>query len=300
MIKPDTSILFILILYSLFFYSCTCDRSTKNDELKNETEISFEPFRTGSAQGDSVLFLIPSPGDIIERFNEVNIQFNRDLINPASNRNLYPGTMEKSLNLGVYITDMAYLTLFERASESIEYLETIQALSYEVGVSSGMFETILNRAKSNTGQLDSLFNISNEAYADLIEFLESGERNNVVILITSGAYVESLYILMNSLPESYQNELFRQLLSDMRYPFYNIYERAERMSDDDNIQILLRLLSPLKEIFDASAGSDTDVLIKSKQKGEITIQGGKKGIINDTELDKLRSQILKIRNEITG
>ena len=281
------------------FCSCTCVQSPKVDEGTNGSRKSKDASSVNLNDKKTVLYLIPSPGEILVRFQDAHISFNEGLINPVSNKNNYFGSIAQSLNLGIYISDLAYLTLFQRAAETVDYLETIQSLSYEVGISSSVFESLMQRAKDNAGNMDSLFVISNEAYNDLIGFLEEGGKENTVVMISAGAFVESLYLALLTAGEFSADNKVSGFIADMRYPLDNILERASIIKKDDtNIENIFNSLNSIKLIFNELDSVAHGITVKGDKKGSLTIQGGKRLTMNEQVFNKLMQKVPEIRNNI--
>ncbi len=296
MTGKNNIILLIIITGIIILNSCTCVQSEKSDQNSGSNESA----SLSLYDGESVIYLIPPPGEILDRFHGAGIGYNQEFLNPVSQKDRYIGSMAQSLNLGVYIADMAYLSLFERYNESVEYLEVIQSLSYEVGISSGVFESLITRAKANAGVVDSLFNISNEAFADLLEFLEEGGKENTIALISAGAYIESLYLALQSAGEYSEENTILQMISDMMFPLNNIMDRAREVRDDENIAGIVKVLDGIAEVFTKLETGDTGIKVEESEEGVISILGKGKMTINEENFYELKNRISEIRNNIVS
>ncbi|MCK4920807.1 MAG: hypothetical protein KAS71_07165, partial [Bacteroidales bacterium] len=168
------------------FSSCTnTGKETNNGNREQIEDLSNS--ETDSYDDELTFFLLPSPGEIIERLKEANIVYGKKFTNPISNSNNYISLQSQALNLGIYVTDMAYSAVFTRSAETIEYLNIIQTMGNEINISSSAFKSLVERSKANIGNMDSLILISNDAFYNMIDFLESGGKENIISLISAGA-----------------------------------------------------------------------------------------------------------------
>ena len=272
--------------------SCTCVND-KNAGKENADFSSKEEKNISNIQ-----YLLPSPGEILERIHGTKIQFHPDFVNSIANKDKYIGSRAQSLNLGIYITDMAYSALSERASETANYLETIQALSSEVGISISVFETLIERAKTNAGIMDSLVSISNEAFANMSEFLEAGNQENTLALISTGAYVECLYLALKSVDSYSEENPFLTLISEMKYPLDNLYERAQTNPQDENLQTVVNYLDQIILIFNELDSKTSKTVIEKTEKGDLLVLGGDSINLNGDDFISLKDKIIEIRSNI--
>ena len=272
--------------------SCTCVNE-KNAVKENDNFTAIE-----NKNFSNIQYLLPSPGEILERIQGAKIQFQPDFVNSIANKDKYIGSRAQSLNLGIYITDMAYSALSGRASETAKYLETIQSLSSEVGISISVFETLIERAKTNAGIMDSLVNISNEAFANMSEFLEAGSQENTLALISTGAYVECLYLSLKSVSNYSDENPFLTLISEMKYPLDNLYERAQTNPQDENIQTVVNYLDQIILIFNDLDSKSSKTVISKDENGDLLVLGGDSINLNGDDFISLKDKIIEIRSKI--
>jgi hypothetical protein len=272
--------------------------------IRNEKPSSTDPaveFNNLAELPDSVeiLFLIPSPGEMLDRIYDSEIDYNIDFINPVSNKEKYLGSYKQALNLGVYFSDMAYLTLFDtRVTETVDYLEAIQYLSYEVGISSSVFGSLIERAKANLGNMDSLFTISNEAYVDLLDFLESGGKENTITMISSGAFIESLYLAVNAAGEYSGDNEITSLIWELRFPLDNLIERAKYSSDDENVQKILEMLIPVNEIFNNMKKTSPGLKVTTEGSKKVKVDVGANPKVTEEGFNNLKNWVTTVRTSI--
>ena len=289
---------FVSVSASLLYISSCTNAETKKSS--KQAEYYSDTADTSVKYYASVVFLLPSPGEILERFYNADISYYPELLNKPDNKDKYIGSKAQALNLGVYITDMAYSALFERSSEAVGYLESIQSLSTDAGISSTIFESLLVRSKANAGKIDSLVTISNEAFGNMLEFLETGGREITIAQISAGAYIECMYIALQSIKEYSEGDKTLELLTDMKYPMENLLDKAKSSAASEDNSIIVNYLNQISLIFNELETRNSKTVVTQTKPGSITITGGDHTKITKADFDKLKAKVSKIRNSIVS
>jgi hypothetical protein len=292
-------IFWFLAVSAVFIYSTSCTNVEKKKTSGQDAGFS-DSSDAAVKYYASVVFLLPSPGEILERFYEADIKYYPELLNSPDNKSKYIGSKAQAMNLGVYIADMSYSALFERSSETVNYLEAIQNLSVEAGVGSNIFESLLVRSKANAGKIDSLVSISNEAFANMLEFLETGGRELTIAQISAGSYIESLYIALNSIKKYTKDDKTLALIVDMKYPMENLLEKTKSAAANDNNNILLNYLNQLSLTFKELETKNTKTVVSQSKKGSISILGGDKSAMSEADFENLKNKVANIRKSIVS
>ncbi len=289
-------VFWLLNLFAGIFILTACNNpQTKNAAGAND---SLDMFDESLEDMDQVIFLLPSPGDILDRFKQAKIKYNADLINSPDNKDKYLDSKSQALNLGVYITDMAYVALYNRSTETVEYLETIKFLSGEANISSNIFESLIGRSTSNAGKIDSLVNISEEAFDNMLDYLEMGGRENTIAQISAGSYIESMYIALQSVTNYTQDQEIIQALAEMKYPLDNLEEKAKNASLSEAESSIITIINEIVEIFNELDSSSSKTIVAKENTGAIKIQGGDKFYLSEADFNKLKTKITEVRNNI--
>ncbi len=94
--------------------------------------------------------------------------YDGDLLNPVGQSDKYLDTKSKTYILGVYMTDLAYAALFGRHEATLDYLEVVRNLSEEIRINEAVDDEMIENAKNNVEYMDSLYNISNDAFMNIL------------------------------------------------------------------------------------------------------------------------------------
>lgn len=249
---------------------------------------------SGLMDRDSVLYQMPSPGEIMKRFDTEKFQYKPELLSAPENKSSYITTLSKSLNLGIYISDMAYCANFGMTNEAIAYLETIKILSYEVNISTSVFESLIQRTKILIGQRDSIIAISDEVYNEMINYLGSGGKINTIALISSGALIESMFLVIESADQNINKTEMIKHLEDLRTPLENLLAQTQNSDNDPNFIIIQLILQEIKNMFLKLNSENTQILVTGNE-GNAPPEGG---MLNEDNFASLKMKVREIRSNI--
>ncbi|NJM14502.1 MAG: hypothetical protein HC896_03185 [Bacteroidales bacterium] len=177
---------------------CACQgegSSKKGDALG---DIDFEVKVTKETNGNKkIYYRFPSPDEIINYINTGNLTYQQNILNPVNRRDEYFNSHSQSLSLGIYISDLAYITLFNKLKDAQQYLQAVEELSSKVRINNAFDENMKQRVRSNLHNVDSLVAISRDSYNDMVRHLENTNNDVTLALVSSGAYVEAMYLVLN-------------------------------------------------------------------------------------------------------
>ena len=228
---------------------------------------------------------IPSPLKVIGEISGAGITFNKSIINATSKSSSYSTKYQKALNLGVYGSDLAYVTGFKQMQDALGYIGTVKKLAEDLGVSSAYDEAAIKRVVENLSKVDSA-----SQTAELIEGVyDKAERNmrsqqrvEVAGLVITGGWLEGLHIATQAVgttPRGEKNETLYSRIWDQAYSFRYI---SELLSENQKNPDFVKLVEELKGV---------QVICK-------TIEN--KPNMNNADVQLLKEKIIAARNKVTG
>lgn len=261
-----------------------------NDSIKTSAK--------DNAYIESVYYRFPTPDEIFGFIKNEKLKFDPALLNPNSNVNKYLDSKSQTINLGIYISDLAYITMFESYTRSVEYYKSIHALSEKVRITSAYDLEVAKRIEKNLLNLDSLKSISIDSYSSMVEFLIMNSREKTLALIAAGAYVECFYIAFNLAgPFSKDNPMIVKIV-DLKYAFENLYSYLQIYSDDETVKQVSEQFSKLNLLFskmkEVSIGKTT---VTQAKDGNLVLGGGTKLEMDKTLFEAMRNEVNNIRNQ---
>ena len=177
---------------SLFFVSCGGGDKKEGDKPNVDTTLS--AVDTGMIEEELTLVL-PSPVQVAEIFANSGVTFSKDLPNSTENAKKYATSTAKSLNFGVYISDMAFCIVSEKNNEAGEYLKAVRTLGNEIGLNE-IFddESLLTRFDKNMSNQDSLTDLMIEIRDRIDMYYEENGERAMSSVYFAGGWIEGMYL----------------------------------------------------------------------------------------------------------
>lgn len=275
-------ILYGLCSLSLLLMSCT----SKSKETVIDEEITTDTLSTAtrlSLQGINVN--IPSPMKVTGEISGAGISFNKSLINPTSKSTSYLTNYQKSLNLGVYGADLAYVTGYKQMQDALGYIGTVKKLAEDVGVSSAYNEAAIKKIVDNMSKEDSVdqtAKLIDNVYEKAERNIRSQQRIEVAGIVVAGGWVEGLYLSTQALgttARDSKNEALYARIWDHAFSFRYV---SELLLENQKNPDFAKLIEELK---------DVKILCKTMEN---------KPKMDNADVIKLKEKITVVRNKITG
>ncbi len=294
--------LLILIIPALLVGGCKSDKGKRKPGLLDDSEAAEIVDRIETIK--QVYHLSPSPAEMLSVIDVAELSFDVGLLNPPGNMDNYHDTKSQTIGLGIYITDLAYAALFGRHEETLDYLDVVRTMAEQIRVTGAIDDELIENARNNVEYLDSLFNISNEAFINMLFFCERNDRPNTVIMLSAGAFIESLFLAVNLAGDNGQTDYILQHLADQKYALDNLMMFAESMRDQDpNVAAVMEDMKPIKEFYDditVVGGTTTveTVKVSDDKPKKLVIGGSSKPTLSKKEFEKLKKSTLELRNKL--
>jgi hypothetical protein len=291
-----------LVILVFFIGGCRSDRGKRGPGMLDDSETEEIVNRIETIK--QVYHLSPSPAEMLSVIDVAELAFDAGLLNPPGNMDNYLDTKSKTIALGIYITDLAYTALFGRREETLEYLDVIRGMADQIRVTGVIDDELIEHARNNVEYLDSLFKISNETFINMLFFCERNDRPNTVIMLSAGAFIESLFLAVNLAGQKDQAEYILQHLADQKYALDNLMKFAASIKDEDpNVAAVLGDLKPIKEIYDGmeTTGGTTTVETEETtgdQPKKLVIGGGGQPHLSGKAFKELKKTTVELRNEL--
>jgi len=251
----------ILILAVLFAFSgCGSGSEKKTDE--NASKEFSEAEKELKDKIESVIKKMPPPSQIPFKIEATGADYNESLINSLDKADSYMLTNYKSaLNLGVYASDIGYLSSYNKTQEALNYLNASKGIADHMGITGAFDVALLKRFENNLGSRDSLADIINESIGKADQYLRDEDRTKVAVMVLAGSFIEGLYI-STKLVETYPKDILPEdarnlILSDVirtvleqKDPLGDLIVMLKGLGEDSEAAGLITGLEELKGNFD--------------------------------------------------
>lgn len=283
-----------------FLQSCNSDNS--DQELKDvEAESEMDAEKEMKAEKvRQVLYSIPSPIETATLVKMSGVDFNSKSMNDPNKVGDYNTTKSQSFNLGVYGSDLAYSSIFERSQEALHYFSAVKLLSDELGVSSVINDENISRFERNIENRDSLMVFVNEIFWAIDAGLIEDDRAYVSAIVMTGGWVEAVYILLKNGKSMTGEGLERvkQIVADQKYSLENILNLISAYNEDENLMILSSELQGIDMLFDRIIVQDTETSVTENADGKVILGGGPENVqISDELMEQIYAEVNKIRTK---
>jgi hypothetical protein len=296
----------LAIIGVVFLCSCKSNTSSEvngeSDSLLSDLAAFDSLMMSDTTTFDTtatVNYLFPSPDEILGEILSTMSDFDLKYINPTSNANKYLGTKQQALNMGVYMTDLAYINLTDEKNTALQYFKTVRDLSQKINIYKSFDEKIYDRIQNNLAEKDSLNEILKSMYNNIMEMLESSNRNNIHALIASGALIEALYISTMNVKTFEEYKPIATKIFEQKYLISNFYEFAWHYKNDPNVREVLILLNKFKTILESSSSETSEKTVR-KTNDNLVIGGGEDIIVTEKKFNEFKQSVTQIRAHITS
>jgi len=195
-------------------------------------------------------------------------KYSKENLNAVDNHSKYITKYKKAINLGIYASDLAYCTVFKQNKETFSYFSVTKKMADELGLTEGFDESIVKRIDQNMSNSDSLYQISNDSYSTAVSFLEQQGKEDMLPLMITGAWVESVNLAIKSVPKFDANNEIVVRIADQGLLLENILELFQYSKDNPDFKEIIDKLLDLQQSYDKLL-DNTDVAITQKQYDEI-------------------------------
>lgn len=287
-----------IILFACFLIMSACIDSTPNNSTQTDND-SIKTAEGGFTNNESTYYRFPTPDEIFSFIDNEKLKFNPSLLNPSTNSEKYLDSKSQTLALGAYISDLAYITMFESYNKSIEYYGVIHLLSDKIRISSTYDLEISKRIEKNLLNLDSLKTISTDSYSSIVEYLIVNNREKTLALIAAGAYVECFHIAFQLAGNYSKNNTMLPKIVDLKFAFENLYSYLQIYSDSEDVKQMAEKLKPLSDLFkQLDKNNSSKTTVKQDKEGNIVLGGGTTFEMDSKLFAKIKGEVAKVRSSI--
>jgi len=248
---------------------------------------------------EEVTYKIPTPTEVPFLIEATGADYNSALMNPKESADNYLTTFSKTaVNLGIYASDVAYLSSYGKTQESIDYLQTIKKLADHLGVLGAVDEVVMKRFEENIDSKDSLEVLINQTVNKVDKYLKDEKRNKVAALVTAGSFIEGLYLsttLVNTypkdlLPEAQRNIILTPVIKIILDQRVGIAETVKLLGDVEQDEEVTLLIQDFKNLLAAYEKLNMDEQIKNNQADLMLSDETLKSITE--QVDKIRARLI--------
>ncbi|MBI5219306.1 MAG: hypothetical protein HY958_10290 [Bacteroidia bacterium] len=274
----------------LIAFSCTSDDTSKvktNDTLKSAND-------TVSAMADNVDYQIPSPEELFLLIKSQKLPYREALLNLTTGN--YVTTISKELNLGIYIADLSYCSVFKMNENTLKYFTIMYKIAENLGISAVVGNAFLDRLKNNINNPDSLSFITNSSYFSIIQDLDNGGKGKTVGVVAAGGWIEGMYIITNLVDKFDAKNPTISSIAGQKIVFNNLIRKVEKYQSDKDVAEIKKDLNAIKAIYDQMKVEKNEVKTQKKE-GKIILGSKEKASFTEEQYNDFKQKIKEIRTK---
>ncbi len=282
------TIMATLAVLLLAFFSCSESEEETKPELNNVEKNAVDLAGYLEIQdGEMKIFTMPAPLQITTILSLNGVDYDDDLVAPPPSETEI-STFKEAMSLGMQIVDMGYETVYGHHDKSYEFVASIQQSLGNLHINPPITEGFVARYENNKGNIDSLCVIILETYEAAHGYFERNEREELGLVILTGAYIEGLYIATHaSFPPS-EFETYNEMMIQQKLFLGNFIQLMGAFNGDPDYD---KLLLQLVKIETAMEGIEV-VFNEDKDKHLL------RRPIMDNVKEELKVAVTQIRDEI--
>jgi hypothetical protein len=252
---------------------------------------------TTAAEQSSVLYNIPSPMETFTVLKVSGATFDKSLLNPVNNITKYTSSYAKAVNLGTYSADLSFCLLYKQNQDINIYLKNVNELTSALDIDGNYVQTVAQRLKVNSNNLDSIMQIVSEATVNANLYLKENQRDNVTAIVTTGGWIEGMYFIANIANKTKKKEIM-DLVADQRNVVRNLVKILEQFSSEQEVAALLADVKGIAAIYE-SLNPVQDVAMASTEENVVSVGNNTSYELTEEQLKTILEKVSALRAKLT-
>ena len=242
----------ILLLIAILSLSSCANKKKQNEELEvRKSEIA-------EIVSDYV-YPLPSSFELMEMLNEIDAAYIIGISNLATEVERYEEMNKQALNLGVYLSDLSYASIYRRKKTAQDYLTACETLIRKLHVDDSFDKGFVSNVSNNIDNKDTLVTLLTSATQNVYSDLHRKGHKNLAYLMVAGAWTEAMYI---TLEVSKSTPLNAQIVNTILFQHQSLIETIKllkEVSDDSDTNALVAALEGIQNTFNQEDPSSLTV-----------------------------------------
>lgn len=281
----------LLATFSTILLLWSCGQKAKEESKTDE-------FNQANADSADSAYVPPiKPSEIPYLLQATGAEFNQTLINDRRKVDSYVTRNDKAaLNLGIYASDIGYLTSYDKTQEAIDYLGAVKVLSDHLQITGTFDAEFQKEFEKHISNKDSLGKLIDKAILKVDDILRDDNRKKLAALMFTGSFIEGLYV-STGVVRTYPKDLPPDQRDQVLTPLMTVIMRQE-----GSVGQLLKILGTIDQAEPvASLVADLNLLqLRFKDLNEAIKKNNKPGLIlSDKSLTEVTRIAEKLRKSVT-
>lgn len=299
--KPLKISIALALSLPLFMLSCSENDNNSQKIEVSEEEKARDSIKQVSAQ--KVFYSIPSPLETSMFLKDLDIPYDKNMLNPATNKEKYSTVGEKALNLGVYGACLGYVSIYDKTQEAMQYLAATEYLAKEIGLSHVFTVENIEKFENSLNDKEAMIELISDTYLEIDLYLKENDREALSALTIAGGWIEGLHIAVvkeEKLRLKADHEKMINIIIDQKTALDNLVLLTEFYVENEKVATIHKQLLALKSLYDIIDVQVENNEAVSESDGITTIGGSGTIDVKQSDIEAIGAKVKEIRNSIVN
>lgn len=263
-----------LVLAALLLATSLASCGGGKDEGKNPEELSDvlkdDMGLDGAPQGEvseevvDLVLEIPTPQDAAEQLKKAGAEYQEKLLLSPDKINANRTQIEQARALGVYSTDLAYSSAFDKKDKAVRYFSGLMDVAKEIGLGTVFDKDMQSRVMNNKDNNKELDKIFNEAFSNMITTFQENHKEDLLSMVIASAWVESAHLAVEHWKINPNDEIVKNI-TEYRGTLPNVLKILDAKKNAPVYSDIYIDLAKIQEVFSQSEGMLTEDQLNQTQ-----------------------------------
>lgn len=251
--------IYIFIVIVVSFSVSSCNKNDKNDKLTTELNADTTTFNEAKffakidqsklVQINSIIEGFISPVEMSASIKDNHIEFSKEYLIPTSLSKNYETKIKQALAFGFYSTDLGYLNIYNKTSQMVNYLVTVNNLAGELRVAQFFDFSTLKKLVTQNNNMDSLLFLTTSSFHQIDNYFTHNNQSYLTVMMISGAWIESQYLLTR-VAKNYPDKDFKTKVGSQKDILLRLFEIIKIYKGDPQFDYLINQYKKLVLAYD--------------------------------------------------
>jgi hypothetical protein len=291
----------LIMCTALLLASCASGGKKNTSEVTvDSAELEQDIFKDIS-HAKQIFYSLPSPLESAMLIKSAGATFNDKILNPLNNVNKYTNNKTMALNLGIYITDLSYASMFDQAQITIKYMEVSRKMADGLGITDAIDQNTINRLEENINNRDVILDIISESFMSSTAFLKENDRQPLATISLVGGWVEGLYLATQLVGNgSIEGNKIVGRIVDQKLSLDMVVKLLENNKENKDVNDIAVLINDLKKVYDKIIIKSSKIqTVVNEKTNETNLKSTSSSNITQEVFVELREAVKTIRTNFT-
>jgi hypothetical protein len=248
----SSGILLVVFLLTGILIGCKSGGTKESkDELTVDVPKDNAAVYDDIKQAEKIFNALPSPLESAMLVKSAGARFDQGFLNDLGNVNNYASNKSMALNLGIYVCDLSFASLYEQTQLIIDYMNAAKKMADGLGILKAIDQSTIDRLEENINNSEVIMEIVSETFMNSNSYLEENGQPAIAAMVLVGGWFEGLYISTQlvDMKDFNGNKLVGRII-DQKLSIDILVNLLESNKGNPAVDELIVQVSKLKTVFD--------------------------------------------------